>query len=432
VQTAKRQQTRYGPARKINEKPITDRFLRKAAGFYVIFTSNACTLEKVDLLLYSMKRIPCLIALALLLSVAALRGVAEPGRVWFSVPVSTQDSIGVEKKDGKRFIMHRVNEGQTLYAIARRYRSSVDAIKAANPNLNGNVRYGQVIRVPLAEASLSRKEKKAIDKAIKKDEKEKERSVKAEPASKPVKTARKSEDPAKAGIHVVEPGQTLYSLAVRYGVSQAEIRRWNDLSNDNVLIGQALIVSEKAHQSRMPSPSNPAAAARTDTPAKTTVTRPEVSRPEPRTEPERTETPVARTERPAPKRPEETPGPTTEEVRNVPLPRPADAEILLPRPGNDAPMPTRGRRISENGVAELIDGASDSNKYLALHRTAPAGTLVQVRNEFNNQSIWVKVIGKLPDTGINDKILIKLSARAFEKLSPQDRRFRAEVSYLVP
>ena len=380
-----------------------------------------------------MKRIPCLIILALLLSVAALRGVAEPSRIRFSIPASAQDSVGIEKKDGKRFIVHRVNEGQTLYSIARRYRSTVDAIKAANPNLNGNVRYGQVIRVPLAEASMSRKEKKAIDKAIKKDEKEKERSAKTEPTpSKPGKATRKGEDPAKAGIHVVEPGQTLYSLAVRYGVSQADIRRWNDLNNDNVLIGQALIVSEKAHQSRMPSPSNPAAATRTDTPAKTTVTRPEVSRPEPRNEPERTETPVARTERPAPKRTEETPSPSPEEVRNVPLPRPADAEILLPRPGNDAPMPTQGRRISENGVAELIDGASDSNKYLALHRTAPAGTLVQVRNEFNNQSIWVKVIGKLPDTGINDKILIKLSARAFEKLSPQDRRFRAEVSYLVP
>ena len=92
-------------------------------------------------------------------------------------------------------------------------------------------------------------------------------------------------------------------------------------------------------------------------------------------------------------------------------------------------MPTRGRRVSTSGVAEMIEG-SGSGKYLALHRSAPIGTLVQVRNEFNNQSMWVKVIGRLPDTGVNDKILIKLSSLAFTKLSPEDRRFRAEVSYI--
>ncbi len=93
-------------------------------------------------------------------------------------------------------------------------------------------------------------------------------------------------------------------------------------------------------------------------------------------------------------------------------------------------MPTRGRRVSSSGVAEMIEG-SGSGKYLALHRSAPIGTLVQVRNEFNNQSMWVKVIGRLPDTGVNDKILIKLSTQAFTKLSPEDRRFRAEVSYIT-
>ncbi len=108
------------------------------------------------------------------------------------------------------------------------------------------------------------------------------------------------------------------------------------------------------------------------------------------------------------------------------------AEVELPHPGNDAPMPTRGRRLSTTGVAEMIEGPDGSGKYLALHRTAPIGTLVQVRNAFNSQSIWVKVIGRLPDTGVNDKILIKLSSQAFAKLSPDDRRFRAEVSYIAP
>jgi hypothetical protein len=105
--------------------------------------------------------------------------------------------------------------------------------------------------------------------------------------------------------------------------------------------------------------------------------------------------------------------------------------IETPRAGNDAPMPTRGRRISSSGIAEEIEGSDNSGKYLALHRSAPIGSLVQVRNAFNNQSVWVKVVGRLPDTGVNDKILIKLSSQAFTKLSPNDQRFRADVSYIV-
>jgi rare lipoprotein A (peptidoglycan hydrolase) len=55
--------------------------------------------------------------------------------------------------------------------------------------------------------------------------------------------------------------------------------------------------------------------------------------------------------------------------------------------------------------------------------------LVNVKNQSNGTSIWVKVIGKFPDTG--DKTIIKLSPRAFEKLNPSDRRIKAEISYML-
>lgn len=353
--------------------------------------------------------------------------------------VTAADSVGIEKKDGKRFILHRVDQGQTLYAIARRYGRSVADIKAANPDMNESVRYDQVVRIPIPDGALNRKEAKAIDKAIRKEEKQIEREAKVtNAANAPAvggKSVKKADDPARAGIHVVEPGQTLYSLAVRYGVPQTDVRKWNNLANDNVLIGQALIVSEKAYQDRMPTtPVSPAPAKTPDTPTRTSPVRPTETKPAPTTRPD------AKPDRPAPRNPDESVADnrrpdanTTPERTDRPTStKPAEVVIVeLPRPGNDAPMPTRGRRVSSSGVAEMIDGADDSGKYLALHRTAPIGTLVQVRNEFNNQSLWVKVIGRLPNTGVNDKILVKLSAQAFAKLSPDDRRFRAEVSYIV-
>ncbi|WP_229310976.1 LysM peptidoglycan-binding domain-containing protein [Larkinella soli] len=332
------------------------------------------------------------------------------------------DSLGMEKKDGRLYVLHRVEQGQTLFSLVRKYGAPVQAIRDANPGMTDNVRYDQVVRVPVT--NLSRKEEKAVTKAIKKEEKEQkreEREVRAE-------TVRE----ANSGIHQVEPGQTLYSLAVRYGVSQDDIRKWNNLSMDHIVSGQALIVSEKAWRVREPlaKPTAPLAkptetAHRSDPPSETA-------------RPSRSDSP--KTERPAPPRTlparekEEAERPAETERAPAEAANTAPSEPRIIRPGDTGPLPNPGanaRRVSEIGLAEVIDETDNSNKYLALHRSAPVGTLVLVRNDRNQQSIWVKVIGRLPDTSINDKVIVKISARAFEKLSPADRRFRAEVSYLA-
>jgi hypothetical protein len=48
----------------------------------------------------------------------------------------------------------------------------------------------------------------------------------------------------------------------------------------------------------------------------------------------------------------------------------------------------------------------------------------------NNMSVFVKVVGKLPDTGANDKLVVKITQKAYERLAAIDRRFRVEVTYL--
>ncbi len=87
------------------------------------------------------------------------------------------------------------------------------------------------------------------------------------------------------------------------------------------------------------------------------------------------------------------------------------------------------KKTIETGIAELIEVPDNSGKYLALHKSAPIGTLVLVKNLANNQSIWVKVIGRLPNS--DGKLIIKLSPKAFERLNAVDKRIRAEISYLL-
>jgi len=65
-----------------------------------------------------------------------------------------------------------------------------------------------------------------------------------------------------------------------------------------------------------------------------------------------------------------------------------------------------------------------------MHRTAPIGTIMQVKNEMNNLTVFVRVIGKLPDTGENTNVTIRISKTAYDRLGAIDKRFPVEISYI--
>ena len=85
--------------------------------------------------------------------------------------------------------------------------------------------------------------------------------------------------------------------------------------------------------------------------------------------------------------------------------------------------------VLENGLAELIEGTDGNRKYLALHSTAPVGTILKVKNEMNNREVFVRVMGKMPDTALTNKLVIKVSKSAYDRLGAIDPRFRVEVTY---
>lgn len=328
------------------------------------------------------------------------------------------DSTGVENKNGKMYVVHRVDAGQTLYAVMRKYKTTLQAIKDANPGMKDNLSQGQTVRVPYtagkATAATTAKPK-AIEKDLevgkvivikpieaKVEQKSEEKIViapeepKAEAVEK-IKVEEKKNEPekpfvkpvpmvAKNGLHQVEAGQSLYGVAVKYGVMMADIRRWNGLSSDQLRAGQEIIVSEQGYLDYIRKP-KPDSAKISD--AKKNV----------------------------PEKP------------TLPLPRPVEDATNANLP--ETRVANSGSRMVEMGTAEVIDAMDNGNKYLALHRTAPVGSLVQVKNVHNGQSVWVKVIGKLPEISSNNRIIIKLSARACEKLSPGGKRFSAEINYLA-
>lgn len=300
------------------------------------------------------------------------------------------DSVGVEKVGGKIFIIHKVNQGQTMFAVVRQYGTTIHALREANPGMSDQIQSGQTIRVPYTP-KVTKKEAKKDEK--KEDKKElvkaevKETKPAADIPSVATSTSAPSASSAAAlpanGIHKVEPGQTLYRVAVKYGVLMADLRKWNNLTDDNLKDGQELIVSEKGiEKAAAPVAAPPAKVATTvvkdSVKAKTAV-------------PEKVVKPV---------------------------------EEVAP------PKVVKSKKKSESGLAEVIETDESTSKFLGLHRTAPIGSLVEVLNEYNQEKIIVRIIGRIPDTSVNDDIVIKLSSRAFEKVSPNSKRFRAVVSYL--
>jgi hypothetical protein len=53
-------------------------------------------------------------------------------------------------------------------------------------------------------------------------------------------------EPKSGGtVHIVKPGETLYRISRRYGVSVDKIKKWNKLPDDIIEVGQKLVVGQE-------------------------------------------------------------------------------------------------------------------------------------------------------------------------------------------
>lgn len=117
-----------------------------------------------------------------------------------------------ENTAGLKKISHVVKKGETLQKIAVRYSCSVNDIKRWNSLASGNLVAGKklVIYVPATRVTA--------------------------PATAPKKTA-------PAAYYTVRSGDNLSSIAKRHHCTVAQLKKWNNLSSDNIRAGQKLKVS---------------------------------------------------------------------------------------------------------------------------------------------------------------------------------------------
>jgi len=112
-----------------------------------------------------------------------------------------------KNKETQKFILHTVQAKETLYSLAKKYGTTVDKIKQANNLVDNQLSIGQVLRIPVSEKS---------------------------PA------AAQDNRQTLPAYHIVQPGETLYRIHIKYGIPIEKLRELNNLPDNTIHPGQKL------------------------------------------------------------------------------------------------------------------------------------------------------------------------------------------------
>jgi len=131
-----------------------------------------------------------------------------------------EDKIPRARKPGPTYVRHKVRPGESLSVIANRYKTSINAIVAAN-NLKSrhSIRTGTWLKIPsryVASGSTAASSKPSAD----------------------------QKDGAKGEIikYRVKRGDSLWLLAKRYNTTVSEIKRLSGLSRSSLYVGQIITI----------------------------------------------------------------------------------------------------------------------------------------------------------------------------------------------
>ncbi|MDC7708019.1 lytic transglycosylase [Vogesella indigofera] len=135
---------------------------------------------------------------------------------------SASDAPELPLRPATRVENHVVANGDTLYNISRRYNMSVAELKSLNTLNSDAVKLGQNLRVLGAPLG----------------------SVTANVAS-PLRTVAYQQPARKSAEYVVQAGDTVFSIARKFGIHHSDIQRWNtQLVANQIQPGQVLRVED--------------------------------------------------------------------------------------------------------------------------------------------------------------------------------------------
>ncbi|HEY9267868.1 MAG TPA: LysM peptidoglycan-binding domain-containing protein [Methylotenera sp.] len=127
------------------------------------------------------------------------------------------DQFSIETNDENepkqnRNVTHKVKKGEVMTTIAKRYGVGVKQIMAVNSLKTSRVKAGQVLSIQVAEANSPK--------------------------------ASKSKNTNKAQTYIVKRGDTLHSIAQKFDVAVADLKRWNKKYSSHIQPGNKLTIKQ--------------------------------------------------------------------------------------------------------------------------------------------------------------------------------------------
>jgi len=196
----------------------------------------------------------------------------------FSVIINAQTkSTDVKTIGGKKYYIHKVEKGQSLYAISKTYGIDVNSILAENDDAIDGLKNGQELKIPFE--SLLPKQTLAIDtnkyryhkvvkgetvySIIKKYSIEEKKLLSYNPSitsglkegayviiaekkksnNVVIHIAPSSNSNLASESYTVQQGETLYGIAKKLNVSQDDLLKWNPEVKDGISTGQVLKIN---------------------------------------------------------------------------------------------------------------------------------------------------------------------------------------------
>lgn len=138
------------------------------------------------------------------------------------------------------FVFHKVERNESLAQIAKKYNVATSDLVEIN-NLSGykaKLKRGDELRIPVGSSKYDEAAESKDFAEISEEE--------SKAPTAPAKSNPQQDEVGKIVTHTVQRGETIYSIANRYGIRTTDLRNLNNLpfDDDNIQPGQNLIIAK--------------------------------------------------------------------------------------------------------------------------------------------------------------------------------------------
>lgn len=287
------------------------------------------------------------------------------------------DSIGVENLNGKKVILHKLEPKETYYSLGRRYNVAPAAIIQFNNNLA--LKIGGTVKVPtdrpFAESAPVVAQKAQVP--VTTPAPTVVNKAPQPTTSTPAAVVTASTD-ANIQQYKVSAGETLYSIGKRFNTTVEDIVKINALESTTLSAGQVLKIKINSANTPAPPPAAPPAATKRD---------------------------------------------------SVVYSNAQDSLNAVKFGANRFGLFEK----SEKGIAvSITEDGLDPSKKLALHRTAPIGTVIKITNPMTGRTTFAKVVGRFTDSEATKDAIIVVTKNVSDSIGALDKRVHVNISYGSP